>query len=65
MRTKILLIVSAIAFLAIAAVYVLFFKAGKNEGYYVIETIPVPEEISLEVGGMAFNGEDQLGISGC
>ena len=63
MRTKNLLIILAMALLGVAAIYVLFVKAEEKEGYYVIETIPIPEDISLEVGGMAFNEKDQLGIS--
>jgi azurin/glucose/arabinose dehydrogenase len=31
--------------------------------YYKIETIPIPAHIILEVGGMAFTGKNQLGIS--
>ncbi|MFC5411950.1 plastocyanin/azurin family copper-binding protein [Larkinella bovis] len=31
--------------------------------YYQIETIPIPPDIALEVGGLAFNRRNQLGIS--
>ena len=31
--------------------------------YYQIETIPIPDSILLEVGGMAFTPQNQLGIS--
>lgn len=40
-----------------------FFQATNQGEYYVIETIPIPDSIALEVGGMAFNDKDQLGIS--
>lgn len=31
--------------------------------YYRIETIPIPDSVILEVGGMAFTNKNQLGIS--
>jgi azurin len=44
-----------------------FFLLSKNDENikeaYQIETIPIPKNILLEVGGLAFNDKDQLGIS--
>ncbi|MFY0628403.1 MAG: auracyanin family protein [Reichenbachiella sp.] len=31
--------------------------------YYQMVTIPIPKDIKLEVGGLAFNDQDQLGVS--
>ncbi len=36
---------------------------AQESKYYRIETIPIPEHVSLEVGGMAFTKKNQLGIS--
>lgn len=63
MRTKSLLLLIATTVLIISVVYLLFNDENKDAGYYVIETIKIPEDIILEVGGMAFNDADQLGIS--
>ncbi len=35
----------------------------KESDYYQIDQIYIPKEISLEVGGLAFNGKGQLGVS--
>ncbi len=45
------------------AIFYLVRGDGEDGPYYVIETIPIPEDIALEVGGMAFTQQDQLGIS--
>lgn len=37
--------------------------AQGNGDFYAIETIPIPDSVVLEVGGMAFNDRGQLGIS--
>ena len=37
--------------------------AQQEAEYYKISTIPIPEEVVLEVGGMAFTDDNQLGIS--
>lgn len=64
MKAKIVLpaIVGVVLLLA-ATIH--FLNSGRGEGgpYYVIETIPIPEDIVLEVGGMSFTDKDQLGIS--
>ena len=35
----------------------------KESDYYQIDQIYIPKEIILEVGGLAFNGKGQLGVS--
>lgn len=36
--------------------------ASKESEYYQITNVPIPEGIILEVGGLAFTDEDQLGV---
>lgn len=36
--------------------------ASKENDYYQITDVPIPEGIILEVGGLAFTDEDQLGV---
>ena len=37
--------------------------AQQEAEYYKISTVPIPEEVSLEVGGLAFTDDNQLGVS--
>ncbi|MEM9830122.1 MAG: plastocyanin/azurin family copper-binding protein [Bacteroidota bacterium] len=37
--------------------------AQSEEDYYRIETIPIPDSIVLEVGGLAFTDDNKLGVS--
>ena len=39
------------------------YSQQRESDYYQINQIYVPEEISLEVGGLAFNDKGQLGVS--
>ena len=34
----------------------------QESDYFKIQSIPIPEQIKLEVGGMAFNNQDQLAV---
>ena len=38
-------------------------QAQKEERFYTIKTLPIPENIALEVGGMAFLPNDKLAVS--
>ena len=39
-------------------------KVAQQEAeYYTISTVPIPEDVILEVGGMAFTDDNQLGVS--
>jgi len=38
-------------------------QAQSEDDYYRIETIPIPDSIVLEVGGLAFTDDGQLGVS--
>ena len=37
--------------------------AQQEAKYYTISTIPIPEDVVLEVGGLAFTDDNQLGVS--
>ena len=37
--------------------------AQQEAEYYRISTIPIPDGVALEVGGLAFNDQNQLGVS--
>ena len=37
--------------------------AKKEAAYYDIVDVPIPDDVLLEVGGLAFNDKDQLGVS--
>ncbi|WP_339709707.1 plastocyanin/azurin family copper-binding protein [uncultured Kriegella sp.] len=37
--------------------------ARKETAYYDIVDVPIPDDVLLEVGGLAFNDKDQLGVS--
>ena len=37
--------------------------AQREAEYYRISTIPIPDGVALEVGGLAFNNQNQLGVS--
>lgn len=63
MRTKTLLLLSGTIVVLLVA-YIFFKKNEKQPAeYYRIETISIPKDIVLEVGGLAFTDKDQLGIS--
>lgn len=36
---------------------------GRESGYYKIVDVPIPDNIALEVGGLALTDDDQLGVS--
>lgn len=38
-------------------------QAQKEDSFFIIKTIPIPENVSLEVGGMAFLPNDKLAVS--
>jgi len=38
-------------------------EAAKENAYYQIKEVPIPEEVILEVGGLAFNDKGQLGVT--
>lgn len=40
-----------------------FVTAQKESDYYKISTVPIPENVHLEVGGLAFNAKGQLGVT--
>lgn len=64
MKTKTLILFLSATLVILFLAYFLFVKdKGETTEYYRIETIPVPEDIVLEVGGLAFTDKDQLGIS--
>ncbi len=52
-----------LSFFLIGQFTVLYAQPVTNEAYYRIETIPIPDDIVLEVGGMAFTEEGKLGIA--
>ncbi|WP_089686445.1 plastocyanin/azurin family copper-binding protein [Catalinimonas alkaloidigena] len=37
--------------------------AQKESRYYAIQDVPIPDSVELEVGGIAFNDRDQLGVA--
>ena len=37
--------------------------AQRESDYYTISTVPIPDEVQLEVGGLAFTDDNQLGVS--
>ncbi|MEL6923335.1 MAG: auracyanin family protein, partial [Bacteroidota bacterium] len=37
-------------------------NSSKENAYYQIKEVPIPDDIVLEVGGLAFNDKDQLGV---
>ena len=37
--------------------------AARESRYYPIITVPIPDSVQLEVGGMAFTDDDQLGVA--
>ncbi len=37
--------------------------AQRESDYYSISTVPIPDEVQLEVGGLAFTDDNQLGVS--
>lgn len=64
MKTKTLILFLSATLVILFLAYFLFVKdKGETTEYYRIETIPIPEDIVLEVGGLAFTDKDQLGIS--
>jgi len=38
-------------------------EAAKENAYYQIKEVPIPDDIILEVGGLAFNDKGQLGVA--
>ena len=38
-------------------------QAQKEDSFFIIKTLPIPENVSLEVGGMAFLPNDKLAVS--
>ncbi len=42
---------------------VLFAQQDPISAYYKIVDVPIPDEVVLEVGGLALNDQDQLGVS--
>ncbi|NDE11795.1 MAG: auracyanin family protein, partial [Chitinophagia bacterium] len=38
-------------------------QAQKEDSFFTIKTVPIPENVSLEVGGMAFLPNDKLAVS--
>jgi len=38
-------------------------QAQKESAYYKITSVPIPENVELEVGGLAFNDKGQLGVT--
>ncbi|WP_026631431.1 plastocyanin/azurin family copper-binding protein [Dyadobacter alkalitolerans] len=53
-----------IAFLFICAVNAFAQNVSENESkFYKISTVPVPDSIMLEVGGLAFTDDDKLGVA--
>ncbi|MFY0652580.1 MAG: auracyanin family protein [Cyclobacteriaceae bacterium] len=57
----------AVLFIHLQAVHVFAQKGNeankKEEKYYKIVDVPIPDDLVLEVGGLALNEKDQLGIS--
>ncbi len=37
--------------------------AQQESEYYTISTVPIPDDVQLEVGGLAFTDDNQLGVS--
>ena len=37
--------------------------AQRESAYYTISTVPIPDDVQLEVGGLAFTNDNQLGVS--
>ena len=37
--------------------------AQRESEYYTISTVPIPDEVQLEVGGLAFTDDNRLGVS--
>lgn len=63
MKTKKLLYLVLAVVVIGGVVFYLTRDGDRDEPYYVIETIPIPDDVVLEVGGMSFTEKDQLGIS--
>ncbi|MGB3848622.1 MAG: plastocyanin/azurin family copper-binding protein [Tunicatimonas sp.] len=38
-------------------------EAQQEAAYYTISTVPIPDSVILEVGGLAFTNDNQLGVS--
>jgi azurin/glucose/arabinose dehydrogenase len=62
MKVKLAILVLVVAAVVVVA-YFQFRGPQEKPVYYVIENIPIPDSIELEVGGMAFTKDDKLGIS--
>ncbi len=38
-------------------------QAAKESAFYAIKDVPIPDDVILEVGGLAFTDDDQLGVA--